>query len=495
MAESSEEPRSRARFNRGAWLMLLFAAVLLALSIAQLVYRYTLPTDGWEVYTEDVEPASWMYDGNLVGVASGLQSNDELLAVDGHSVSGTASLAYVAPPANWQVGKTVTYHVQRNGETLDVLVPVVHWTPAGLFTFNLGTLNQLLTNLGAMLFLFLGWFTFWKRPEIPSARAFLVLSTAVGATFISNFLPDGVSVQFNPLAFSLTAFFSYAIFGILLAPSLLAFSLLFPQPKQAIQRHPLFMVIPALFGLAVMIALFITDIPTLGWLGTLAMFIASLVSLVHAGLTQRDAVSRAQMRWVIGGFVLGLGLFMLNFPLSFNLISDPLLGNIAMAASSLGFVIIGVCLSIAVLRYRLFDIDVIIRKTLQYTVLTGLLALVYFGSVVLLQSLFESLTGQGSPIVIVISTLAIAALFNPLRQWVQRFIDRRFFRRKYDSEQILANFSKLTRDEVDMQVLTVAMLNVVEETIQPEKVSLWLKPAAHRSKMATGTSFQSNRNV
>jgi hypothetical protein len=161
----------------------------------------------------------------------------------------------------------------------------------------------------------------------------------------------------------------------------------------------------------------------------------------------------------------------------------------------LGFVIIGVCLSIAVLRYRLFDIDVIIRKTLQYTVLTGLLALVYFGSVVLLQSLFESLTGQGSPIVIVISTLAIAALFNPLRQWVQRFIDRRFFRRKYDSEQILANFSKLTRDEVDMQVLTVAMLNVVEETIQPEKVSLWLKPAAHRSKMATGTSFQSNRNV
>ena len=475
MADSSEEPGSRARLNRGAWLTLLFAAVLLTLSIAQLVYRYTLPTDGWEVYTEDIEPASWRYDRNLVGAYSGLQSSDELWAVQDRSVSGTASLVYVAPPVDWQVGKTVTYHVQRNGEMLDVLVPVVHWTSSAFLTFNLGTLNQALTNLGALLFLFLGWFTFWKRPEVPSARAFLVLSTAVGATFISNFLPDGVSVQFNLLAFYMTAFFSYAIFGILLAPALLAFSLLFPQPKQTIQRHPLLMIIPVLLGVAVMVALVVSDIATFGWLGTLAMIIASLISLIHSGLTQRDAVSRAQMRWVIGGFVLGLGLFMLNFPLAFNLISNPLLGNIAMAASSLGFIVIGVCLSVAILRYRLFDIDVIIRKTLQYTLLTGLLALVYFGSIVLLQSLFERLIGQESPIVIVISTLAIAALFNPLRRGIQNFIDRRFFRRKYNAEQILVNFSKLARDEVDMHLLTAALLAAVNESMQPEAATVWLK--------------------
>jgi hypothetical protein len=141
----------------------------------------------------------------------------------------------------------------------------------------------------------------------------------------------------------------------------------------------------------------------------------------------------------------------------------------------LGFVVIGIFLSVAVLRYRLFDIDIIVRKTLQYALLTGLLALVYFGSVILLQSLFENLTGRESPIVIVISTLAIAALFNPLRLQVQSFIDRRFFRRKYNAEQTLTNFSKIARDEVDMQVLTVAMLNVVEETMQPEAVTVWLK--------------------
>ena len=475
MSNLDEGAQSGSRFDRGARLTLLFAVVLLTLSIAQLLYRFTLPTDGWEVYTKDIEPATWIYHVNLVGLDSGLHSNDELWAVDDLSVSGTASLAYVAPPANWQVGKTVSYQVQRAGETLDVLVPVVHWTPSAFFTFNLGTLNQALTNLGALLFLFLGWFTFWKRPEVPSARAFLIFSTAGGATFISGFLPDGVSVQFNAPAFYLTGFFSYVIFGVLLAPSLLAFTLLFPQPKQAIRSHPKLMLIPVLLGLGVLFAVVALGIPTFGWLGTLGMFIASLISLVHSGLTQRDAVSRAQMRWVIGGFVLGLGLFMLNFPLAFNLISNPLLLNLAMAASSLGFVVIGIFLSVAVLRYRLFDIDIIVRKTLQYALLTGLLALVYFGSVILLQSLFENLTGRESPIVIVISTLAIAALFNPLRLQVQSFIDRRFFRRKYNAEQTLTNFSKIARDEVDMQVLTVAMLNVVEETMQPEAVTVWLK--------------------
>jgi hypothetical protein len=475
MSNFTEGAQTGSRFDRGAKLTLVFAAVLLALSIAQLLYRFTLPTDGWAVYTEDIEEASWMYYQNLVGAASDLQFNDELLSIDGQSVSGTASVAYVAPPENWQVGQTVTVRLQRAGETLDVLVPVVHWTLPALLQYSFGTVSQAFSNFGALLFLCLGWFTFLRRPEVPSARALLVFSTAVGATFISGFLPDGVSVQFNAPAFYLTGFFSYVIFGVLLAPSLLAFTLLFPQPKQAIRSHPKLMLIPVLLGLGVLFAVVVLGIPTLGWLGTLGMLIASIISLIHAGLTQRDPVSRAQMRWVVLGFFLGLGLFMMNFLLSFNLISDPLLVNFALAASNTGFFIIGICLSIAVLRYHLFDIDIIIRKTLQYSLLTLLLALVYFGSVVVLQSLFESLTRQESPVVIVISTLAIAALFTPLRQWVQSFIDRRFFRRKYNAEQTLANFAAVARDEVDMEVLTGAMLAVVEQTLQPERTSLWLK--------------------
>jgi hypothetical protein len=130
--------------------------------------------------------------------------------------------------------------------------------------------------------------------------------------------------------------------------------------------------------------------------------------------------------------------------------------------------------AIAILRYNLWDIDLIIRHTLQYTLLTGLLLLVYFGTIFVLQNLFAGLTDQRSQVVIVISTLTIAALFNPLRLRVQDFIDSRFYRQKYDAEQALAQFAAAARSEVDMDKLTASLLVVVEEAIHPETISLWI---------------------
>ncbi len=136
-----------------------------------------------------------------------------------------------------------------------------------------------------------------------------------------------------------------------------------------------------------------------------------------------------------------------------------------------------VAVGFAVLRYRLYDIDILINRTLVYGTLTATLALIYVGCVVSLQYAFRVLTGQETQLAVVASTLAIAAMFGPLRRRVQAFVDRRFFRKKYDATKTLEAFGARLRDETDLKQLNAGLLTVVRETLQPARVSLWLKPA------------------
>jgi len=183
-------------------------------------------------------------------------------------------------------------------------------------------------------------------------------------------------------------------------------------------------------------------------------------------------VERQQMKWLLFATVVFVAAYVPAF-----LISD--FGdatNVFNYLWMIGMLLIPAAIGIAILRYRLFDIDLIIRKTLQYTALSALLALVYFGMVVLLQTVVGQATDAQSPLVIVVSTLLIAALFAPLRKRVQTAVDRRFYRQKYDAQQVLAQFAITARDETDMDKLTAELVRVVQETMQPEQVSVWLKP-------------------
>ena len=130
----------------------------------------------------------------------------------------------------------------------------------------------------------------------------------------------------------------------------------------------------------------------------------------------------------------------------------------------------------AILRYRLYDIDLLINRTLVYGSLTAMLVTLYFGGIVVLQRLFDILTGQKSTLAVVASTLLIAALFQPLRRRIQSFIDRRFYRRKYDARKTLEAFSIKLRDETDLDALRDDLVGVVRETMQPAHSSLWLRP-------------------
>jgi hypothetical protein len=218
-------------------------------------------------------------------------------------------------------------------------------------------------------------------------------------------------------------------------------------------------------------------IGTLGLVGlfmTLAVAVAGGISLV-VRFRRARGVERQQLKWFSFSGVVFCAVFAIA-PVLWYLPDSPGTEWIWTVLFLLGASTIPVAVGIAILRYRLYDIDLLINRTLVYGTLTAMLALVYFGGVATTQAVLRALTGQDSQLAIVVSTLVIAALFNPLRRRIQGFIDRRFYRRKYDAAKTLEAFSSRLREETDLDALSDDLVAVVRETMQPAHVSRWLHP-------------------
>jgi hypothetical protein len=208
----------------------------------------------------------------------------------------------------------------------------------------------------------------------------------------------------------------------------------------------------------------------LSWLLLVIAIVGSVTSLILR-FRRAHGEQRQQMKWLaFAGAVAG------TFVIVFTVLYDVVGEAVANGAIMLGVLSLPLAAGMAILRYRLYDIDVVINRTIVYGALTAILAAAYLGCVLLLQLLLGGITGDSS-LAVAGSTLAVAALFRPARARVQDVVDRRFFRRKYDAAQTLEEFSARLRDQIDLGTLNAELSSVVHDTLQPAHVSVWLRSA------------------
>jgi hypothetical protein len=341
--------------------------------------------------------------------------------------------------------------------------------------FALDLLGVLASVAAALLCLTLGVVLFWRRSDDGMVVFISLYLLAYGTVFAG---PLEWAERFYPWWPSL----AIDVFQpLLLTTPTIALIVLFPDGR-LVPRWTGWLIV-----LSVPLVVSILYLPLPYWGAYLTLLVTGAIyAQVHRYRHVSAPTGRQQTKWVLYGFLVWwLLILLLGIPytLESNLPSGSPLPWWALISSAgwwLTLAIVPLSLSIAVLRYRLYDIDLVVNHTLVYASLTVMLGLVYFGSVASLQYAFRALTGHEDfpQLTIVISTLAIAALFDPLRRRIQAFIDRRFYRRKYDARETLEDFSARLRDETNLDSLNAELITVVKETMQPEHVSLWVRPEA-----------------
>lgn len=473
-------PDSEEHFDLASWLILLFAIFIVALSAAQVLYRLSLPSDGWSAQPDFFGPEQqFIFDQNLASAPSPLYNGDILLAVEGQPVGQALQRALtLAPrlPPNWKIGGRVAYTVERDGRvpTLPVMLDrAPAWVLTAIFP------GILFTDPSVIPSLLIGIFLFLKRPRNRAARLLLVLGACFFASDALSHPPGGLQLGVTDLfyvaAYWPALFYDKLIWNFIIAPIYVHLFLVFPVRTLPVRRAPgatftaLYLSAPALLLLAYLSRggdplAFWSTWSSISQLQYFVTLVAVVLLMGHALIRRQEPEHKSQIRWVAAGTIItsigaiiGGMLAMLGLEQQYPLIG-LLLYRLPFLAFPLG-------VAVAVLRYRMFDVDVIINRTLVYIPLTGILAGLYAACITLTQRLFVSFTGEQSDIAAVLTTLVVVAAFTPIKDRLQTLVDKRF-KEEDESAKRLRAFEKEIQSRVGAVEARPALRRLLNEAAE-----------------------------
>lgn len=463
-----------ARSRRGA-VAGLFRGLVVGVAlylVLDFALQMRLPTDGCRTGINHLDQDGALCVDLLLAPPNGLRLNDRVVGIGAHPLEQW--LQPWGPRPRWPEGTTVPYTIVRQGaeQVLDITLQRLSLWPV----LRMG----LLYYLFSLTFLLLGSFVFWRRPGDPAARVFLVICLAVAVQQCGEVfgIQPSLMVRGWPLWWRLAG--DQISWWLLLAAGL-HFALIFPLEKQIVTRHPL--LIPALvYGTFPVLALGalalgptvsqgLTRLYRVDHLLALAGGLGALGIFFHSFRTLHQPAAKAQLRWLAWAAGAALLPVLALYSLPAILGTRRLLPD---ALAMMLLLLIPLAMAFSIVRYHLWDIDVIIRRSLVYGALTVLLTGLYVALVTVLQGVSQVLTGQTSNLALALSTLIIALLLQPVRGQLQLLVDRLFFRQKYKARQVLVSFTRALSCLHGTQEVLDLMLDAVVTAMNAESASVMM---------------------
>lgn len=462
---TSAQPKPESHFDRDSWIVAAAAALYLGVALILMLIGLRFPSDGWQ-YDDFEEERGLLAVHNISGDASPLQPSDVVAVVDGQAIL-TASLRPTTASEAWRTGGVARYIVIRNGQTLELDVILKPQSLAYWWRF-ITTGGNLSDNIAAVIRLALALFVFMRRPRNLGARALLLAFAMMLSANIFDVV-NLMALGFSPPAYGYGyVFFSLGGWAWGIMPALITFVLVFPVRKGPMHHHAR-LTLALLFGLPAALTLMVlaVNMVQIFWVAlsvlVVGFLVTTVVSTFHTLRTNRDPMIRAQLGWMMLGLVLSIGLPFVWWQLgAVWLPGSPLMTGLGAVGPVLYFAF-PLCTTIAILRYRLFDIDIIINRALVYGTLTTLVIGLYVFVVGYLGAIFRTETNLGISLA---ATGLVAVLFQPLRDRLQRGVNRLMYGQRDEPVAVLSQLGARLEATLAPNEILPGLVDTVTQTLK-----------------------------